>query len=258
MTAFTSAFEVTKVSKGDSTLTSVQIALEMPYTIVSNGIDISTLMCSPSDIKELTFGFLYNSGFINSSADISSFNLNEDKCIIDVSLKIYINAKNLNDTKVLNTGVKQIYTTFGENNFSPLDFDFRVEKEKISDAIKWFQFRSVIFKSTKGVHFSALSLKGEMPEKIFEDVARHNAVDKVTGNALMRQFDFSKSLLFCSCRISSEILNKAIRCKIPFVISFHSPTHQAILLAKKMNVTLIGNLKMNGFIIYNCADRVID
>jgi FdhD protein len=254
---FTFPFEVIRVSRNEVIKTSMQIAGEVPYTIVGNGHEISTLMCSSSDLKELTFGFLFNSGYINSEADILSYDLNEETCMINVSLKDHEAINNYQHSLVARAKDKIKYTYATKIGFIPIDIDFRIEKEKINGAMKWFQKKSVIFQATDGVHSSALSIDGETPGKIFEDVARHNAVDKVAGNALIQKVDFSRSLLFCSCRISTEIIQKACRCKIPFVVSLHSPTHQAILLAKRMNITLIGNLKISSFIIYTCPERVI-
>ncbi len=89
-----------------------------------------------------------------------------------------------------------------------------------------------------------------------EDIGRHNAVDKVIGAGLMTSCDFSNTVVVCSGRTSSEILHKARRCGMPIILSRGAPTHQTILLALEMNMTVIGFARGNGFTVYSHAERV--
>ncbi|MFA4851775.1 MAG: formate dehydrogenase accessory sulfurtransferase FdhD [Bacteroidales bacterium] len=258
LSKFTSEFEVIKVNKEESCKIFVPIASEVPITITGNGIEICTLMCSPCNLKELSFGFLYNSGFINDLSDIRSFDYDETKCHINLTLRNTPDSERLKKMVITVAGKGIKYTGFDEiPSYKPLDFNFRIEKEKITAAMEWFQDSSKIYKATGCVHSSALSANGNIPEIMFEDVARHNSVDKVIGSALIHKVNFSKCMLFCSCRISSEILNKAGRCEIPVIVSLKTPTHQAIILTKKMKLTLIGLVKEKSFIIYTNPERVI-
>ena len=60
---------------------------EYPLSIFLNEKKLATLLCSPENLKALTVGFLRTEGLISSSADIVSFNLNEEKGIAEVETK---------------------------------------------------------------------------------------------------------------------------------------------------------------------------
>src|SRR4030042_6130663 len=105
--------------------------------------------------------------------------------------------------------------------------------------MRWVQTSSQLYRSTRGVHTAALSKGGTLPEIACDDIGRHNAVDKVIGSALITGIDFKVAVLLCSGRISSDVFFTAKRCEIPVLISLSAPTHQAVLLAREMHLTLV-------------------
>lgn len=102
----------------------------------------------------------------------------------------------------------------------------------------------------------ALAAKGRLPHIVIDDIGRHNALDKVIGKALVKGELFSESILFCTGRISSEMLHKAKRSEIPLIVSRGAPTHQAILLARAMGITLAGSVRQKGFTLYSHPERI--
>ena len=90
-----------------------------------------------------------------------------------------------------------------------------------------------------------------------DDIGRHNAVDKIIGRSLMNAVDFSRTMLISTGRISSEILHKVKRTGIPIVLSRGAPTHQTVLMAREMGVTVIGFARGENFTVYANSDRVI-
>jgi FdhD protein len=81
-------------------------------------------------------------------------------------------------------------------------------------------------------------------------------VDKVIGRALLDGRDRADCLLLCSGRISSEIVYKTIKAGIPVVISLGTPTHHALLLARTMNITVIGSARGGRYHVYTAQRRV--
>jgi FdhD protein len=76
------------------------------------------------------------------------------------------------------------------------------------------------------------------------------------GRALQGGIDLSRTGMITSGRISSEIGHKGRRACIPILVSLGAPTHQAVLLARDMNLTLIGFARQNRFSIFSCPERV--
>ena len=89
-----------------------------------------------------------------------------------------------------------------------------------------------------------------------EDIGRHNAVDKVIGSALSKGILLEDKILFSTGRISSEIIFKTQKCKIPAIASRSAPTNQAVKLAKDLNITLVGFARGNRMNIYSNEERI--
>ena len=139
----------------------------------------------------------------------------------------------------------------------PLADQFTIDSDVILRLMRWLQTSSQLYRSTRGVHTAALSKGGTLPEIACDDIGRHNAVDKVIGSALITGIDFKVSVLLCSGRISSDILFKAKQCEIPVLISLSAPTHQAVLLARDMHMTLVGFARGLSFTIFSHSERII-
>jgi FdhD protein len=63
--------------------------------------------------------------------------------------------------------------------------------------------------------------------------------------------------LILSGRIASEILIKALRNKVSFILSRSAPTKLTIELAEEFNITLVGFARGDRFNIYSHPERVM-
>jgi len=132
-----------------------------------------------------------------------------------------------------------------------------VRAEVLVACMKWLLSSSKLFQVTHGVHSMALSIAGDLPGLLIDDIGRHNAADKNIGYGLLHGLDFSRSILISTGRMSSEILHKAKRAGIPILISRGSATHQAVLLAREMGVTVVSYSRAGGITVYSGHDRVL-
>ena len=85
---------------------------------------------------------------------------------------------------------------------------------------------------------------------VAEDVGRHNAVDKVKGEALLKGIPTIDCVLLSTGRISSEMLLKAARMGVPLVASRTSPTEMAVSLAEQLGITVVGYVKPDSLNLY--------
>jgi FdhD protein len=114
---------------------------------------------------------------------------------------------------------------------------------------------SVLYRKSGSVHGAALA--GRTQILLFcEDIGRHNAVDKVLGAAFLQGISTTGKILLTSGRVSSEILVKAVKRRIPFLFSYSGPTDLAVDMARQMGITLIGYIRGNRMKIYSHGDRV--
>ena len=97
-----------------------------------------------------------------------------------------------------------------------------------------------IFSKTGGLHAALLVNPHGEVKYAKEDVGRHNAVDKVIGQALMDgQLPLSDWTLVVSGRTGFEIVQKAITAGISAMVGVSAPTSLAIELAEQFGLTLI-------------------
>jgi FdhD protein len=117
--------------------------------------------------------------------------------------------------------------------------------------------RQALFARTGGLHGAALFSADGRLLAVAEDVGRHNAVDKVVGEALrFGRVPLHDTLLLVSGRAGFEIVHKARRAGIPVLASVSAPSSLAIALARDGGQTLIGFLRAGGFNVYCGAQRL--
>jgi FdhD protein len=123
-----------------------------------------------------------------------------------------------------------------------------------------------VFELTGGVHGAALFDSQINLRHSFEDIGRHNAVDKVIGKYLLAKQSDSKMasitnksmsnlqplwILLVSGRISFEIVQKTIMAGISVLVGVGAPSDLAIQAARRFDLTLIGFVSEKGFNVYH-------
>ena len=251
-------FEITSINRGLREKKTEGITEEVPLTIEINGKELATLLASPFDFKQLTLGFLFTSGLIEGISEVKSLVIDEERWKANVEL----NHEGFSDELFF----KRVYTSGcgkGVIFHNPLDLiqrvklpaGFEIKSEKILEIMKIFLSSSAEHRETRGVHSAALA--GQDGILIFmDDIGRHNALDKVVGEAMMRKIDFGEVMVLTTGRISSEIVAKVMRCGIPVVVSRGVPTNQAIKMAKEIRMTLAGYARGHRMNIYTIEERI--
>ena len=107
------------------------------------------------------------------------------------------------------------------------------------------------FSATGGLHASGLfDAEGKL-EFSAEDVGRHNALDKVVGQAfLAEKLPLSNRILLVSGRVSFELVQKSLAAGIPCLAAISAPTTAAVDLAREAGQTLVGFLRGEGMNVY--------
>ena len=89
---------------------------------------------------------------------------------------------------------------------------------------------------------------------LFEDVGRHNALDKLIGWQLRQKADVSCVLM--TSRLSIELVQKSIRSQIPWLVGMSAPTSTAVRVAERYGLGLAGFLRDNRVTYYTKQDNI--
>ncbi len=219
------------------------------------------LSCSPQNIEELVIGHLFSQGLIQAYKDIIQIQINDDLSA-SVELRNFdgipckANICEAQQVATLQNASPQ--STVGAalvDEVLPLPVKALFSLEEILDQAASLQSRSALFQKTGGVHACALYSAAQAPY-FMEDIGRHNAFDKTIGAALRDGVSFSHAMLLTTGRVPNDILFKAIKAKLPIIVSRSAPTAQAVRIARDCNITLCGFARDKRINIYSAPERI--
>lgn len=219
------------------------VILEYPFTIFINDEEIITLLCSPSSLKELVVGFLFSEGFISSLSDIKKIRIDQYKGIGYVYMnEINRFSEKFRGKRTITSGCGKgtvFYNVIDSFKSKKIEKHFTINIDDIKKLVKGFNKNSELFLNTGGVHSCALCNTSDII--LFkEDIGRHNALDKIFGQALIDEIDTKDKIILTSGRISSEILIKTAKRQVPVIVSRSAPTSLSVEMAERLGITLIG------------------
>ncbi|UCG68960.1 MAG: formate dehydrogenase accessory sulfurtransferase FdhD [Thermoplasmata archaeon] len=240
---------------------SLKIAEEAILHVEINEMSYDVII-SPSEIKEFIYGNLLSEGFIKNLNEVKSYIEKRKKDLITV--RIYLKTfepsflrKNYNIVWTECGTVSEIQKRKGER-LKKIECKYKLKAKDILSIQGKMRVRINELEKTGGVHFSALFDKNLRLKHFSFDVGRHNAVDKVLGKNLLDEGNFEDKVLFTTGRVSSDIVVKCLRTRIPVIISKNSPLYTAISLARKYNLCLIGYLRGKRFEIFSGEDIIVE
>ncbi|PTE26572.1 formate dehydrogenase accessory sulfurtransferase FdhD [Staphylococcus equorum] len=232
---------------------------EFPLTIMVNGEEFATIICSPNHLEELVLGFLASEGAILKNDDLKSIQIDDSKGFAHVELTKSLGERFEYSTK------RMIASCCGKSREFYFQNDAAVAKTSMSKIVlnptqvlnmmTRLQSASKIFKQTGGLHNAAIS-DGDTFFEHRQDIGRHNALDKLYGYCIQRHIPVRNKVLIFSGRISSEILIKAAKIGVGVILSKSAPTTLAVTLAQDLNITAIGFIRDGNFNIYSHPERI--
>lgn len=245
-----------------------QVAVEEPLEIRVDGRSVAVVMRTPGNDRELAAGFLLSEGVISRRADI--FELSVCPSVTDGGGRVDVVLVDPSRADVSRL-TRHVFTSTscgicGRTSIGdaltrfpalPPETGPRVDGGMLLDLPDGLRAAQPAFAVTGGLHAcAAFDARGGMIA-LFEDAGRHNALDKLTGSALLAgDRSLQDSILLLSGRASFELIQKALAARIAVVAAVGAPSSLAVEFAEAGGVTLCGFVRNGRCNVYTHAHRI--
>jgi FdhD protein len=238
------------------------VAEEVPLQLFVNTTFWATILCSPTNLKELAIGHLLSEGIVKSIDEIEDITLNEQEgtCVVNLKPNIKVEDRvqisRLHARVILSAcGSSSPYQYKGKT--PKVESPLKVKAQVIFESVNQLNFKAEGFRQTGGLHVAAIYTGDGRLVCLAEDVGRHNAVDKVIGMAAIKKMDFSGCFVALSGRISGDVAFKAAKVGLPIVASLSAALSSGITTAQESNLTLAGFVRGKRLNVYTSPERII-
>ncbi|WP_414443057.1 formate dehydrogenase accessory sulfurtransferase FdhD [Burkholderia sp. 22PA0106] len=258
---------ISRYRGGEIAGTADHVGQEWPVALVYNGISHAVMMCTPRDLEAFAVGFSISEGIVSRGADIKDIEvtLRTDAAIphaeiqLDVIQQAFLALKDRRRALAGRTGCG----VCGVESIDLLDlapervpvtgFLDRLAPDALAQAARALPEHQALTKLTGGLHAAAWCDATGAIRCAFEDVGRHNALDKLIGHLVLARADLTDGFVFLSSRASYELVRKAARVGIPLVATISAPSSLAIAIAREAGLRLVSFCRESGYVDYGTA-----
>lgn len=247
--------------------TTDHVGQEWPVALVFNGISHAVMMCTPRDLEAFAVGFAISEGIVAKNSDIQDIevdwhahgSLPHAEVHLTVLQRAFAALKDKRRALAGRTGCG----VCGIESIDLLDlqpekvpdtgFLARLAPDALARAARELPAHQALTKLTGGLHAAAWCDASGAIRFAFEDVGRHNALDKLIGQLAISRADPHDGFVFLSSRASYELVRKAARVGIPLVATISAPSSLAVTIAKEAGLKLVSFCREAGYVEYGTA-----
>ena len=232
-----------------------EVAVELPLEIRLNGEPVAVTMRTPGHDFELAAGFLFGEGIVDAPPEVG---LADD---------LAANVVEVHADGAVAPSARRFYTTSScgicgkgaleevEAIAPRVEGGPTIERDLLASLPD--RLRQPAFERTGGLHATGLFDAAGDLLTVREDVGRHNAMDKVVGEALLGgRLPLGDGILCVSGRLAFELVQKAVRAGAPILVGVGAPTSLAVELADDRGLTLAGFARAGRVNVYTHPRRV--
>ncbi|MBC8746833.1 MULTISPECIES: formate dehydrogenase accessory sulfurtransferase FdhD [Paraburkholderia] len=241
------------------------VGQEWPVALVFNGISHAVMMCTPRDLEAFAVGFAISEGIVERGSDIQDIEvelhehgeLPHAEVQLQVVQQAFAGLKERRRALAGRTGCG----VCGIESIDLLDlkpqrvpdtgFLQRLAPDAIARAARALPEHQALTRLTGGLHAAAWCDAQGAIHYAFEDVGRHNALDKLIGQLVLDRADTRDGFVFLSSRASYELVRKAARVDVPMVATISAPSSLAIAIAREAGVRLVSFCREGSYVDYD-------
>lgn len=236
------------------------IAAELALTVKLDGEEFATIVCSPSHLRELVFGFLASEGIIRVPGQVEKLTIDEERGYAYLKLT---GLPSISRDKMAKRWIgsccgksRQFYFHNDMLTARTIMTRYTMRAEQCMKLMELLQASSIDFHRSGGVHNAALA-DGDKLLSVMTDIGRHNALDKLYGYCMLQGVKPEGKAIVFSGRLSSEVVLKAAKMGCGILLSKSAPTDLALRLAEDLGITCAGFIRMGGMTVYTHPERII-
>ncbi|MBA4173424.1 MAG: formate dehydrogenase family accessory protein FdhD [Hyphomicrobium sp.] len=235
------------------------VVTERPLTLFLNAREIVTMMTIGDHPDLLAIGYLLNQGMLKADDVITGIDHNDDIETIVVRTERQTNYEEKLKKKVQTSGCAQ-GTVFGdlmdELDGIRLNPDARLKTSWLYALTRKINTEPSLYLKAGAIHGCVLC-RDDKPLVYMEDVGRHNAIDKVAGYMFRHHVAPDDKIFYTTGRLTSEMVIKCVKMRIPILVSRSGFTAWGVELAKKSGLTLVGRARGKRFVCLAGEERVV-
>lgn len=239
------------------------LAVEVPVALEFNGISHAVMLATPCDLESFALGFALSEGIIDSRTEFRGAEVEESELGITVHCEIASHAflklkqRRRNMTGRTGCGLCGVESLSQVIRTLPVvPAGTSIPLLSVHAAIKNISALQPLGRLTGGMHAAAWCLPDGQMQLVYEDVGRHNALDKLIGAMSERRLNFQSGFLVITSRASVEMVQKAATVGIGSLIAISAPTALAVETAETAGMTLLAFARGDEFVAYTHTNRI--
>ena len=232
------------------------LAQEAPIALVYNGISHAVLMATPQDLPQLALGFSISEHILQRPSQLYDSEIvhtpNGIEARLEIASECFAQLKQRRRTLNGRTGCGLCgidSLTAAQPHIAPVTRSLKIPAAHINQALAQFSQHQPLRQQTGSLHAAAWVV-GSQIQASYEDIGRHNALDKLIGHLVQQAADTQQGWLLLSSRASYEMIAKAASIGIHTIVAVSAATALAAQIAEQAHITLIGFAKPEKFTIY--------
>ncbi len=245
------------------------LAAEIPVALVFNGISHAVMMVTPLQLEDFALGFALSEGIVRSAADVRGIEMRRAGAAaqlpagipgvevhLDISSQSFSHFKQRRRTLAGRTGCG----VCGVESLAALDiapeavprreWTAQVNLQTVLAAFAELEKRQLLNAQSGSLHAAGWAMFDGPLVQVFEDVGRHNALDKLIGWLARTGQLAQPGFVVLSSRASHELVRKCARVGIAALATISAPTATGVVLAERAGIRLWGLCRAPRGVLY--------